>query len=525
MTPWLVLPNQLFKSFFTLPKDTILCLVEEPLFFSDEARSTTFAKIKLAYTRACMKRFESKLRGSGFSKTHYIEFDELRNVNLEKRLGAIGDTFKYFPFTDGLLEAKLKRMSNVTLIPAQQDDPSFLYTTAELSEYYNGTESDKNKFFQTAFYKHFRHKTGILMTKQGGYTGGKLTFDSENRSKLRPDTVLPSAFTASSKEYVESLMEAAEYVKRFFPDNPGDLSAIDALADGKLSGYFAIDHEGAEDQLRKFWSERLKQFGPYQDAFLDMSANAGIKSYLRSGTLFHSTISPYINNGLLTPDQVIREALKMSEKVPVQSLEGFIRQVIGWREFIRYVYLFKGDEMRAANQLGNNKRLDHRWYTGSLGVPPVDDAIKYAFKFGYLHHILRLMVVSNFMNLARIHPHEVYRWMLDFSLDSYDWVMLGNVYGMATWASPVMSTKPYISGSNYILKMSNYPHNGWCATWDSLYYLFLDANEDLFRCNGRMNMMLANLRKKDSETKAKLFANAKKFLGTFQTYGKHKLDD
>lgn len=503
---WLVFPHQLFKSFLSLPKDTIFCLLEEPLFFWDESRSTTFAKIKLAYTRATMKSFEARLKEKGFTKIHYFSFNQLKDNQYESLLSKISPSFKYYDVSDNMLEEKLGRLTKVKL-ERVKDSPMFLYSQDELSEYLDGAKG--NPFFQTSFYRHFRQKTGALMTKTGQYLGGKLSFDGENRSKIPASTKIPQSLATINKDIWG---EAVEYVNANFPDNPGKLSS--------KTRFFAIDHEGAEAELEKFIKERLDNFGPYQDGFFDLRKN----QLPNSATLFHSCISPYINNGLLSAQLVLDTVLQCAGKTKIQSLEGFVRQLMGWREFIRFVYIYKGEEMRKSNQLDNYKSLDDRWYDGTIGVPPVDDAIKFAFDYGYLHHILRLMVVANFMNLSRIHPHEMFRWFLDFSLDAYDWVMIGNVYGMATFASPIMSTKPYISGSNYILKMSDYQKGDWCPIWDALYYRYLDDGRKVFSKNPRMGLMMANLNKKSDRDKEALFGTANQFLSSLKNYKKHHLD-
>lgn len=518
---WLVFPNQLFKSLLSLSKDTLICLVEEPLFFRDEARSTTFAKIKLCYTRATMKSFEARLLAEGFSKVVYLPYKLSTNGGqLEDLLLKHADSYQYYNVVDNMLQAKLDRMTRVKLT-RHASTPMFLFDEDDLAKYKSSVKG--TPFFQTSFYRHFRHQTGFLMNKNGTFAGGRLSFDSENRLKMPAGITIPAVFSEMvSDETKKHWAEAKSYVENEFPDHPGDLKIIDCLIGGKIPEFFAIDHESAEVHLDRFITERLKQFGPYQDAIVDCST-ADVKLRLQKGTLFHSCISPYINCGLLTPQQVLDRTVALGQ-APIQSLEGFVRQILGWREYIRFVYMEKGEEMRSSNQLGNSKALDSGWYEGRLGVPPVDDAIKFAFKHGYLHHILRLMVVANFMNLSRIHPREMFRWFLDFSLDAYDWVMIGNVYGMASFASPIMSTKPYISSSNYVLKMSDYKKGPWCGLWDALYYHFLQANEEAFSKNHRMGLMLANLRKKSEEDKKHFEDDAMHFLKTLSNRNKRPLE-
>jgi deoxyribodipyrimidine photolyase-related protein len=237
-----------------------------------------------------------------------------------------------------------------------------------------------------------------------------------------------------------------------------------------------------------------------------------------------------LNIGLITPQQVVTIISdyynKHKGQIGIANYEGFIRQIIGWREYQRYIYQYAGNLMRSGNHFGNRQNLSHHWYDGTLGVKPVDDAIKLAVNDGYIHHILRLMVVGNFMNLVGIHPHHVYKWFMEFSLDSYDWVMVGNVYSMTLWADGGMTMrKPYISGSGYIMKMSNYPFskridqktikdrkdgkdgkensNGethsWQEKWDSIFHYFIDRNSEKLSRTYYNGVVKAWIRKNKTE--------------------------
>jgi deoxyribodipyrimidine photolyase-related protein len=186
-----------------------------------------------------------------------------------------------------------------------------------------------------------------------------------------------------------------------------------------------------------------------------------------------------LNIGLITPQDVITVITnyynKNKAQIGIANYEGFIRQIIGWREYQRYIYQYAGNVMRAGNYFNNARKLTPEWYKGTIGIKPVDDAIKMAINDGYIHHILRLMVVGNFMNLVGIHPDEVYKWFMEFSLDSYDWVMVGNVYSMTLWADGGLTMrKPYISGDGYIMKMSNYSRGDWNGKWNAIFHHFVD---------------------------------------------------
>jgi deoxyribodipyrimidine photolyase-related protein len=223
-----------------------------------------------------------------------------------------------------------------------------------------------------------------------------------------------------------------------------------------------------------------------------------------------------MNAGLLTPKEVIDEVLKAKEKdtdIPIASVEGFIRQVMGWREFVRGIYQNYSDEEESKNFFGHKRKLTKDWYEGTTGILPVDDAIKKANEFGYCHHIERLMILSNIMLLSEIHPHEVHRWFMEMFVDSADWVMGPNVYGMGQFSDGgLFATKPYVSGSNYVLKMSDYKKDDWCEVWDGLFWRFIGNNKTFFSKNPRMNMMVKLLEKMDAGKKKKLLNLADDFI-------------
>jgi len=178
-------------------------------------------------------------------------------------------------------------------------------------------------------------------------------------------------------------------------------------------------------------------------------------------------------------------------RVPLNALEGFVRQVMGWREFVRLVYRTHGRVQRKKNFWGFTHGIPAAFYDGSTGVEPVDHVIRQVLRTGYCHHIERLMILGNFMLLCELSPDAVYRWFMEMFIDSYDWVMVPNVYGMSQFADGgLMSTKPYISGSSYVLKMSDFKKGSWCAVWDALYWRFVDRHADFLAKNPRMAMMV-----------------------------------
>jgi deoxyribodipyrimidine photolyase-related protein len=222
-----------------------------------------------------------------------------------------------------------------------------------------------------------------------------------------------------------------------------------------------------------------------------------------------------LNTGLLDINFILDKTIVFYNKndIPLNSCEGFIRQIIGWREFIRGIYTVKGSEERTKNFWGFKRKIPKSFYDASTGILPVDDSIRKILKTGYAHHIERLMILGNFMLLCEFDPDEVYRWFMEMFIDSYDWVMVPNVYGMSQFADGgLMSTKPYISGSSYILKMSNYKKGEWSGIWDSLFWNFIDNHRDFFDKNPRMRMLVRNFDKMDIGKRTNLLQSAHSFL-------------
>ena len=192
--------------------------------------------------------------------------------------------------------------------------------------------------------------------------------------------------------------------------------------------------------------------------------------------MFHSVLSSSINIGLINPSDIIEEISKVEHSVPTNSFEGFLRQLF-WREYQRYCYNYV--DFENVNYFGNSGKLSKKWYDGTTGIEPIDHQIRQAFDTAYLHHISRLMFIGNFMNLSRIDPLEGFRWFMEFSIDSYEWVMMQNVLDMVFFVTGGKTMRrPYISSSNYILKMSNFKKAAWCKVWDDLYHQFISDNQD-----------------------------------------------
>jgi deoxyribodipyrimidine photolyase-related protein len=222
-----------------------------------------------------------------------------------------------------------------------------------------------------------------------------------------------------------------------------------------------------------------------------------------------------LNVGLLTPLQIIDSVLEYAKQndIPLNSLEGFIRQIIGWREFIRGIYVAKGTEERNRNFFQHKRKIPSSFYDGTTGIIPIDTTIRKLLKTGYAHHIERLMILGNFMLLCEFDPDEIYRWFMELFIDAYDWVMVPNVYGMSQFADGgLMSTKPYISSSNYLRKMSNYKKAQWQEIWDALYWRFIDKHREVFNKNIRMKFMVSMYDKMLTEKKEKFIIIADNYF-------------
>jgi deoxyribodipyrimidine photolyase-related protein len=254
--------------------------------------------------------------------------------------------------------------------------------------------------------------------------------------------------------------------------------------------------------MEKFFQERFSLFGDYEDAISR-----------EHPFLYHSLLTPMLNIGLLSPTSVLECALQQSERVPLNALEGFVRQVLGWREYMRLVYRKLGGEQRTRNYWQHERELPKSFYDGTTGIEPVDCVIRRVLRYGYCHHIERLMILGNFMLLCEIHPDAIYRWFMELFVDAYDWVMVPNVYGMSQHADGGrITTKPYLSGSSYVLKMSDFQRGSWCEIWDALYWRFISKHRDFFASNPRMKVMTSQWDRMDAAKRHHHEATAEKFL-------------
>jgi deoxyribodipyrimidine photolyase-related protein len=482
----LIFPHQLFERNPLLALTNEFYIIEESLFF----RQFNFHKQKIAFHRASMKSYADLLKGFG-ATTHYIDADhelaDIRNFKKEIKNKGVDHIHVMDPTDDWLLQRLKNTCRGISL--SVHDSPLFLNSKDGLTSFFR---ADKKFFFQTTFYKQQRQKRNILIDPNGLPTGGHWTYDTENRKKYpKGKTAPPIQFPETNNYWIE----AVNYTRENFPENLG------AITEQPI---YPIDHVTSQSWLDQFFNFRFHEFGPYEDAI--------VKEEL---ILNHSVISPLLNAGLLTPHQVIDQCLNYAKEhyVPINSLEGFIRQIIGWREFIRGMYEVKGGFARTKNYWNFSRPIPSSFYTGETGIPPIDETIKKVLKTGYCHHIERLMVLGNFMLLCEFDPDEVYQWFMELFIDAYDWVMVPNVYGMVLFADGgTFATKPYIGGANYIKKMSNYQSGEWEQVWNGLFWRFVNNQQQFFKSNPRTSMLAHTWNKMNSEKKAEHLQQAETFL-------------
>ena len=487
----LILGNQLF------PIEHIKKTKVKKVFMAEDFGLTTYHKhhkLKILMFLWAMRQYRDELVENGYTVYYYSIEDKNFKISYEDKLLAAIKKYKiekinYFEIEDHFFEDFFNKFIIKNKIKTKLiQNPMFLLSRAEFVEF---AQTQKNLIRMASFYQKMRIKMSILIDENTRPIGGKWSYDEENRKKIPVNIAIPEKPSLINNNDINDLKNKINLI---FKDHPGSLDCL----------WMPTNRQEALKWMDKFFKTKFHNFGIYEDAIID-----------NNNFLFHSALSPIVNMGLLTPDEIIQKAVKFSkqESIPLNSLEGFIRQIIGWREFIRGIYHYKGREEKKSNFWQHNRRLTSDWYEGTTGIKPLDDVIKDCLKYGYTHHIPRLMIVCNIMNLCRIHPDEIYKWFMEMFVDSSDWVMVPNVYGMGTFADGgIFATKPYSCGSNYILKMSNYKRGDWCEIVDGLYWKFMSDNLSFFKSNHRLSILVRSLDKMNKVKKDIIFQKATKFI-------------
>ena len=485
----IILGDQLFAPEHLPPPDDVAVYLAEDYGLCTNVRHH---QQKIVFFFAAMRAYADELEDAGYDVTYRTLKDKKQtsyNEDLQDFVDEGGfDELTAFEVEDRDAESMLTEFAKDNDLPLEfLPSPGFTCSRDAFEEYANGNK----RLHMAEFYKQQRRRLDILMDGDEP-EGGKWSFDEDNRKKLPKSVEPPSIRAANATKHVK---DAMEIVAAEFEDHPGSVDDF----------WWPTTRPQAKRWLDEFVETRLDDFGPYEDAMTT-----------RSATVFHSALSPLINAGLLTPDDVVSAVVDRVDDAPLQSVEGYVRQVIGWREFIRGVYRVKGDEQASANFWNHDRKLTAAWYDGSTGIPPLDDSIRTAEKLAWTHHIPRLMVLGNLMTLCEIEPREAHRWFMEMYIDSADWVMGPNVYGMGIFSDGgVFATKPYICGSNYLLKMSDYKKGDWCDTVDGLYWRFIDKHRKFFKSNARLALITSGIDRMKDERKEKIFAAAEDFLDEF----------
>lgn len=391
--------------------------------------------------------------------------------------------FEYLLPDEYRLDQQLQSLCKNIDIPSQSfDTEHFLTQRMELSSFFEG----KKQLIMEFFYRNMRKKYDLLM-EQGKPLGGQWNFDKNNRKKWKGQTEIPPPYrpnTQDHREVHESIIQ----------------SGIQTIGQFDTENYlFPKNRNEALEQLEYFCKYLLVHFGDYQDAMHTSQRN-----------LFHSRISFALNIKILHPMEVLETAIdhynKNPEAIELSQVEGFVRQILGWREYMRGIYWREMPEYKNRNELDNFNKLPSFFWTGKTKMNCLKESITDSLETAYAHHIQRLMITGNFSLLIQCHPDEVDAWYLGIYADAIEWVQLPNTRGMSQWADGgIVATKPYVSAAAYIHKMSNYCDG--CkydkkkrvgedaCPFNSLYWNFLDDKKEHFRKNNRMAMMLRLLEK------------------------------
>ena len=484
MKALLILGDQLFSpaalSFLKPGAETCKVFMREDRGLATHYR---YHKHKLILFFTAMRDYADELIAAGYS-VHYEKYED-GPESFEESFEAFLTQNKiqkleYFEIQDAFFESRIQTLIKKLQLSAKSSESPMFLTSRPIFKTY--LDSGKKPFMKT-FYEAQRRRLKILVDEAGKPEGGRWSFDQDNRLKLPLDIIPPSP---SKPRRSKHLSEVMKLIDKHFSDHPGKSEDF----------WLPTDRKGAQLWLDDFIKHKLAEFGPYEDALA-----------VHSPFVFHSILTPFLNTGLLSPSEVIKAALAgaRAQNVSMNSLEGFVRQVIGWREFIRGIYQNFHTRQETTNFWGHRRKLSRHWYEGNTGIAPLDLTIQKCLRYGYAHHIERLMVVGSLMLLLEVDPHEGHRWFMEMFIDSADWVMGPNVYGMALFSDGgIFATKPYICGSNYYRKMGPFKDGDWQDGVDGLYWGFIAKHRDFFAQNPRLSIILGALSKMKPERLASL---------------------
>ena len=450
----------------------------------EEAAYITQHKLRIAYFFSSMRHFREDMTARG-RRVHYVTIDDPENTgSFETEITRIRkllnpDHLIALEPGDWRVAEKLRRLPQP---PEIRTDRHFFATRDEFAAF----TRDHQRHILETFYRHMRRKTGILMDKAGKPVGSAWNFDELNRKPFGKNAPPIPSIHACKMDQISN--EVRDVVSRRFTGSPGKLDTID----------LPVSRAQALEQLEDFVSNRLPLFGTYQDA-------------MRNGEpfLYHSRLSGPLNLHLLTPAEVIGAALE-SRDAPLNAVEGFVRQILGWREYVRGIYWQRMPHYADENALEAQLRMPKFFWTGETDMRCLADAIHHTINHAYAHHIERLMVLGLFAMLLGVAPYEVHRWHMSMFWDAVDWVSLPNTLGMSQYGDGgVMGTKPYAASGAYINRMSDHckgsrfdpkksvGDDAWPFT--TLYWNFLEKHRKRFASNARMRNQYLNLDRKSAD--------------------------
>ncbi|MFY7843022.1 MAG: cryptochrome/photolyase family protein [Rhabdochlamydiaceae bacterium] len=479
---------------------------------AEEWREPKHHKKKIAFIFCCMRRFALNLVKKGF-KVKYVKIDDPNNS--QTFFGEISRAIQEFSIEKIVaieagrfsLNEQLKKIAKQLHIPIQiEEDPRFLASHSDFQSWARGKKQLRMEFF----YREMRRKYGFLMTKEGEPEGGEWNYDKENRKSFSKGS--SPAFFSSSKKSDSLMDEVFLSVENSFSDHFGDIFPF-RLGTNRKEALEDLDH---------FISLHLPFFGDYQDAMLTGEPY-----------LYHSKLSSYMNIGLLNPYEICLKAVNAYEtaKAPLNSVEGFIRQILGWREFVRGIYWLHMPVYAEMNHLGAKKPLPALYWGGTTKMACLKEVVKQTKNEAYSHHIQRLMVTGNFALLAALDVEEVQKWYLAVYSDAYEWVEMPNTLGMALFGDGgIMGSKPYLASGKYIDKMSDFCSGCFynvetnteknSCPFNALYWSFLIRHRSLFEHHPRLAFMYKTWDKFEENKREKILQRG---LDIFNLLSEEKL--
>ncbi len=487
----LVFPHQLYAHSPALSHQRPVYLLEEKHYFGEyNGEGSHFHKQKLVLHRASMKAYERLLKKHGFV-VHYLEHRHGQSFGqtMEDLFHGESIVAHCCDPTDHFLLDELEAWGKSTASEIHYyETPNFVCQQPWLSEFFE----HGHDLQMSSFYKAQRRRLGVMVHRDGKPYGGKWSFDESFESQQLTHEVELAEPCASEADEVA---EATAYVEKKFPH-----------ARGQLDGGFHYPHSrrGALLWLKQFFEERL----------LDGGAELASKNRNKQ-IVYHSVLTPMLNIGLLQPEEVLHVLMRFSKlhKVPVHYVESFVRQIIGWREFVRGVYLYHGRSERMGNFWKLERRMPDCFYTAETGVDPVDESIRKVLATGYCHQMERMMVQGSFMLLCRIHPDEVHKWFMEMMVDGFDWVVVPNVYGISQFADGgLFVNRPYLVSSRTIQEQLGVAHGKWSQLWDALLWAFIDDYHDEFMDNPQLSSMAEMLTHMPDRIKKPQLKMARNFL-------------